>query len=348
MRIVFDIVHPAHVHFFRHMVRELRERGHATAILAREKDVTSRLLHRLNLEHSTVGSAGRKGRMGQLAELLQRDLVLARFAREFRADVIVTRNPAGVHAARLTGAVGIFDTDDGSAAGLHFRAARPFAHFLTSPDCLPEDWGKRHVRYKGYKQSAYLHPDHFTPDPTVLDELGVRRGERFFVVRFVAMHASHDSGESGMPASAKREVIDRLLRHGKVFLSCESGVPGEWKHLAYSLTPDRLHDALAFADLVVGDSQTMTAEAAVLGTPSIRSSTFAGRISYLEELEHRYGLTWGFHPRDMPAFLHRLEVLLASPSLRGAIARGHARMLDDKVNVARWFVDFIERAGAQK
>lgn len=330
------------------MVRELRERGHATAILARDKDVTSQLLERLNLEHSTVGKAGSRGRMGQLAELLQRDLVLARFARGFKADVIVTRNPAGVHAARLIGALGIFDTDDGSAAGLHFRAARPFAHFLTSPDCLPENWGPRHIRYRGYKQSAYLHPEHFTPDPGVLDELQVRQGERFFIVRFVAMHAAHDSGESGMPASAKREVIDRLLRHGRVFLSCESGVPEEWAHLAYRLAPDRLHDALAFADLVVGDSQTMTAEAAVLGTPSIRSSTFAGRISYLEELEHRYGLTWGFHPRDTPAFLRRLDALLASPSLRGAIAEGHARMLKDKVNVASWFVDFIERAGVRK
>jgi predicted glycosyltransferase len=248
----------------------------------------------------------------------------------------------------MIGATGIFDTDDGSAAGLHFAAARPFAHILTSPDCLPENWGPRHVRYSGYKQSAYLHPDHFTPDPSVLEELGVCPGERYFLVRFVAMHASHDSGETGMTLAAKRTVIERLVRHGRVFLSCETGIPPEWRHLAYSLPADRIHHVLAFADLVVGDSQTMTAEAAVLGTPSLRASSFAGRISYLEELEHRYGLTWGFHPAKEDALLARLDSLLAIDDLRAQIAPGHMQMLEEKVNVARWYSDLIERTGERK
>lgn len=347
MRILFDIVHPAHVHFFKHMIRNLRARGHETQILARNKDVTSKLLQLYGLEHLTVGRPSRRGRLGQLAELVERDLTLARIARRFDANVIVTRNPAGVQAARLVpGVVGIFDTDDGSAAGIHFKAARPFAHWLTSPDCLTERWGDRHVAYPGYKQSAYLHPDHFTPDPTVLDELGVGRDEPFFVVRFVAMEASHDGGEAGMPAAAKAAVIERLQKRGRVFLSCESKVPAQWQHLGFQLAPHRLHDVLAFAQLVVGDSQTMAAEAAVLGTPALRSSTFAGRISYLDELELRYGLTWGYHPRYTDGFLSKLDELLArGAELRSSVAAGHQRMLRDKINIATWFTDFIERAG---
>jgi predicted glycosyltransferase len=347
MKILFDIVHPAHVHFFKHMIHALRQRGHVIAIVAREKDVTSSLLDRLGLDHDTIGRAGRKTHFGQLTELVRRDLELARFAHRFRAGLIVTRNPAGVQAARIAGIKGIFDTDDGSAAGIHFRAARPFAHYLTSPDCLPEDWGRRHVKYQGYKQSAYLHPDHFKPNPNVLKDLGLDAGARYFVVRFVAMHASHDDGESGMPAEVKRIALDRLQRRGKVFLSCEGGVPREWEHLAFRLAPDRLHDLLAFASLVVGDSQTIAAEAAVLGTPSIRASTFAGRISYLEELEHRYGLTFGFRPEDAAEFLRKLDWLLDAEDPRALVADGHRRMLGEKVNVARWFTDFIERVGAR-
>jgi hypothetical protein len=344
MRVLFDIVHPAHVHFFKHMVRDLRARGHETAILAREKDVTSALLDLYGLAHDTVGRPSRRGRLGQLAELARRDLALVRLARRFRADVIVTRNPAGVQAARLTGAVGIFDTDDGTAAGIHFQAARPFAHWLTSPDCLPERWGPRHVPYAGYKQTAYLHPNHFQPDPAVLDEIGVARDQPFFVVRFVAMQASHDSGEAGMTLDAKREVIARLQRHGRVFLSCETRIPDEWAALAYKLPAHRLHDLLAFATLVVGDSQTVAAEAAVLGTPALRASTFAGRIAYLEELEHRYGLTFGYHPIASGAFLAKLDELLARGSgLKASFAAGHQRMLAEKIDVARWFVDFIEQ-----
>ena len=32
MRVLFDIVHPAHVHFFKHMIWELEKRGHQTRI----------------------------------------------------------------------------------------------------------------------------------------------------------------------------------------------------------------------------------------------------------------------------------------------------------------------------
>jgi predicted glycosyltransferase len=342
MRILFDIVHPAHVHFFKHMIRALRERGHETAILARDKDVTSALLDHYGLTHDTVGRPSRHGRLGQLLELVHRDLVVARLARSFGADIIATRNPAGVQGARLAGALGIFDTDDGSAAGIHFHAARPFAHYLTSPDCLPERWGRRHVLYPGYKQSAYLHPDHFTPDPTVLSDLGLSTDEPFFVVRFVAMDASHDKGEDGMSHEAKRAVLLRLQKHGRVFLSCESKVPDEWAHLAYQLAPHRLHDLLAFASIFVGDSQTMAAEAAYLGTPALRCSSFAGRLSLLDELEHRYGLTWAFPPDATAALLKKLDELLARTDVRSSIAEGRARMLSKTTNVAVWFTDFIE------
>ena len=341
MRVLFDIVHPAHVHFFKHMIPALRARGHETVILAREKEVTCALLDHYGLAYRSVGRPA-KSRAGQLAELVRRDFELAKLARRFGADAIITRNPAGVQAARLAGAVGVFDTDSGSAVGMHFHAARPFAHWLTSPDCLNERWGRRHVAYPGYKQSAYLHPDHFTPDPRVLDELGVARGEPFFLVRFVAMDASHDHGESGMPIQAKRAVIERLQRKGRVFLSCEGKVPAEWAHLAYQLPPHRLHDLLAFATMCVGDSQTTAVEAAFLGTPALSVSTFTGRLSLLDELEHRYGLMWQFQPADSAALLRTLDELLAREDARASIAGGRMRMLAEKTNVARWFTDFIE------
>ena len=99
-------------------------------------------------------------------------------------------------------------------------------------------------------------------------ELGVRPGERFFIVRFVDMVASHDSGEDGLPAGAKRAVVNRLRARGRVFLSHEGILPDDMAALRFPLPPDPLHDALAFCDLLVGDSQTMAAEAAVLDAQS--------------------------------------------------------------------------------
>jgi predicted glycosyltransferase len=278
-------------------------------------------------------------------ELGRRNLALIRVARAFKPDVIVTRNPAGAQAGRLLGIPAVFDTDDGKAAGIHFWSAAPFAHVITTPDCSDEDYGRRHVRYPGYKQTAYLHPNHFRPDSSVLEALGVTPGQRYFIVRFVAMVASHDLGEGGLPVVAKRALIDKLKAHGKVFLSSEDALPEELLPHKFPLPPDRLHDALAFADLLVGDSQTVAAEAAVLGTPSLRVSSWTGRLAYLSELEHKYGLTYAYQPERAEELLAHVDRWLAASSLRQSLLSNHQRLLADKVDMAQWFIDFLE-AGA--
>ena len=173
MVVLFDIVHPAHVHFFKYIIRGLQKAGHKTLIVARDKDVTRALLNHYGFDYVSVGRSCKKTRFSQLKELLFRDWVIWKIARDSKVSVILTRNPAGVQAARLTGAKGIFDTDDGLAAGIHFRAAAPFANIITTPDCLEENFGRKHITYPGYKQSAYLHPDHFKSNPSGFEKIGL-------------------------------------------------------------------------------------------------------------------------------------------------------------------------------
>ena len=149
-------------------------------LLPEKKDVTLKLLDHYGFQYSSVGHSGAKSRMEQLKELAVRDWTILRKASKFKPDIIFTRNPAGVQVARLIGAIGIFDTDDGIAAGIHFKAAAPFADVITTPDCLNENHGKKHIKYPGYKQGAYLHPDHFLPDPAILKLLSVQPGRFSF------------------------------------------------------------------------------------------------------------------------------------------------------------------------
>ena len=341
MSVLVDIVHPAHVHFYKHIIWELQRQGVATTIVARDKDVTCQLLDNYGFSYRRVGKSGKKNLFWQAEELVTRDLALAKIARTTGARVILTRNPAGVQVARLLRLRGIFDTDDGPAAGLHYRAAAPFAHAVTTPDCMRANLGKKQVRYPGYKQTAYLHPNHFRPNPGVLAHLGVAPGERYFVVRFVAMVASHDGGESGLPQATREEVVKRLLRLGKVFISSEGPLPTEFAQHRFAPPPELLHDALAYASLLVGDSQTMAAEAAVLGTPNLRVSSWKGRLDYLDELENSYGITESFLPREQARFFDRLETYAQHPDPRALIREGHRRMLADKCDVAEWYTRFV-------
>jgi len=83
-------------------------------------------------------------------------------------------------------------------------------------------------------------------------------------------------------------------------------------------------------------------EAAMLGVPSLRFNDFAGRISVLEELEHKYGLTYGI-PTDNPTkLINKLKEFLSNSNLKDDFVSRRKKMLADKINVTAFLTWFIE------
>ena len=84
MRILFDIAHPAHVHFFKNPARILQNRGHEILFTSREKDIALNLLDELDIEHKPISSLSKKGNLvGFATELIKRDISLLRIANNF-------------------------------------------------------------------------------------------------------------------------------------------------------------------------------------------------------------------------------------------------------------------------
>jgi len=251
------------------------------------------------------------------------------------------------HVSRVTSAKSIvFLEDDADMVKLYYALGYNFAHAICTPRCVRHKPRKNHLLYDGYHELAYLHPNHFRPDHTVLHELGLDKEDRFFLIRLVALQAVHDAGHAGLSVDMCRRVISTLRQYGNVFLNAEMPLPRELQAYQIRIAPERIHDVLAFATMFVGDSQTMTIEAAVLGTPAIRCNTFVGRLSVLEELEHKYGLTYGFLPEDHERMFARIEDLLARGDLKQEWQGRRDRMLADKVDVAAWIVDLVEKYAA--
>jgi predicted glycosyltransferase len=248
-------------------------------------------------------------------------------------------------AARLTGARAVlFEEDDAAVVRMIARFGYPTAHAVVTPRCLAfERHGTKHLTYPGYHELAYLHPARFTPDPGVREALGVAPGERVFLLRRVSLTSHHDAGETGLSEAHLAALVERLLPHGRVFLSTEAPPPAALQPYVLPTPPSRIFDVMALADVVIGDSQTMAAEAAVLGTPSLRCNTFVGRLAYLEELEHRYGLTVGFRPHDFERLLAHLDGWLAQPDLRDEWQARRRRMLEETVDVTAWILDLFRR-----
>ena len=172
-------------------------------------------------------------------------------------------------------------------------------------------------------------------------EEGIAQGEPFSFVRFVSFGASHDVNQSGLDDTARKKLIKLLGTHGRVIVSGEAQLPPDMEPFRMRISPDKVHHLLAFAQIVVSDSQTMTVEAAVLGTPSIRYNTFVGRTPIIEELENRYQLTYGFRPLHQEEMLGKVAELLASLDKKALWSQRRQKMLEDKIDLTEWMVSYV-------
>jgi predicted glycosyltransferase len=271
---------------------------------------------------------------------------MLRLARSFDPDVVLSHlSPPATHAARLTGASAVVFDDDCEQTPRVARVTHPFADVVASPSGTTGQFSARHVRYDGYHELAYLHPERFEPNPARLHAQGVDPDERYFVLRFVSWEAHHDVGQQGLDRAAKRELVEYLDDRGTVYVTSEGDLPEAFEPYQLPCDPTAIHDLLAFADLYVGDSQTMATEAAVLGTPAVRSNSFAGDgdMSNFVELEDRYGLL--VNTADPDVALSTVRDLVADPRTPSRWQKRREQLLAEKVDVTDLMLDLVYEHG---
>ena len=298
MRILVDIGHPGHVHFYKHAICKWREMGHNVLLTARDKDVTLALLHYYNMDHAVLSRVER-GKLGLLKEFTQRELRLWNVIRHFKPDVVTA--VGGLFIApvcKVMGVPSVVFTDTEHVA-LDRYLTFPWATIVCTPHCFRGRAGPRHQRYKGFQELAYLHPAYFRPNPAVLDELELKPSERFALLRFVAWSATHDVGHSGFSGAQKLQLVEELSKHGRVLVSIEGDLPETLRPFAIKVGPQQIHNLLHYASLYVGEGATMATEAALLGTPSIYVSTLVGTMGNFDELLERYEIVYSYYDPEL-------------------------------------------------
>ncbi|HUV45612.1 MAG TPA: DUF354 domain-containing protein [Dehalococcoidia bacterium] len=345
MRVLIVIAHPGHVHLFKNMVWKLEEHGHTVKILAREKEMVFYLLDKYGFEYTPIGKM-HSTKIGKAYELITTDYKCYKLARKFDPDILIDLGLYGVHAARLTGKPSIVFND---TEWLKFKdiLSYPFTDVICTPSCFKEDLSKKQVRYNGYHELAYLHPNYFKPDPSVLGELGLGEGERFIVVRFTSWTASPDTNLHGL--TNKKELVKKLENYGRVFITSESELSEDLKEYKMLISPEKLHSALYYASLYIGDGGTTAVEAALLGTPAVHFEAFkskskrtvdATRFGNFDELVNKYGMLYTFC--DQNKAINKALELLQDENAKQVLKSKREQLLKEKIDVTEFMVDFIE------
>jgi len=339
MKLLFDIGHPAHVHLFRNLIKKVLRNGGSVLAATREKDVTTDLCQFYDIPQSIISKVYSGNPLSGFNEFLTRTIRLYLLARTFRPDALLgTSTSIGIVGHLINRPSFIFEEDDAEVIPPIANYVYPTCTYVVTPDCLRhENYGEKHLTYKGYHELAYLHPDHFKPDPDIARSIGLDPHSLYFILRFVALKAHHDTGAIGLSEKHIKDLIKILSPRGRILITSEGQLHDDFKKYQFPLEPEKLLDVLAFASLYIGDSQTVAAEAAVLGIPNFRCNSFVGRLSYLEELETLYGLTKGYKPEKSDILLTRLKSwILNIEKTKQDMQNKRRLMLDSCVNVSDW------------
>lgn len=342
MNILVDIGHPAHVHLLKHFIRIMKEKGNKVIVTVRDIPAAKKLMDIYGIEYIEFGKKT-YSIIGKVFKQLKYDKLILDLVKKYDIEIGIGTSLTVAQVSRISKMKSfILDDDDSAVQPLFTKFVHPCSDYLISPNVLDFERTKiNHITYAGYHELAYLHPNRFVPDENVLAESGIKKGENFFVVRFNAFKAHHDLGVKGILKENKHKLINILKERGKVFITTEKDIDPEFEEFGLKISPDKIHSLLFYAKMFVGDSQTMTSEAAVLGTPSFRCNSFAGRISYLNEEEYKYGLTFGFKPFEFDLMLRIIKQYLEIPNLKEVWGKKRAKMLSEKIDVTAFFVDLI-------
>jgi uncharacterized protein len=336
MKILIDIGHPAHVHLFKNAIIQWKKNGDEVLVVAREKDVTLELLDYYGIQYMIGSSTGGGSRMN-LKGLVQHTVRIIRKAMETNPDTVLgVGSPMAAWASWIL-KVPYIAFDDTERAAIEHLLYRPFAKVVYTPSCFLDDF-KKQRRYDGYHELAYLHPNWFTPDPSVLRRLGLEVDEPFFIIRFVAWRAAHDIGQKGFTDDDKHQIIALLQKHGKVILSDENTISTNLVGEKISIKPQDIHSLLYYAAMYIGEGGTMATEAALLGTPSVFVSTLSG--GNWEELEHKYRLMFSLHGEQVK---EQVRALLRTKNIKNQWQNKRADLLKEKIDVTKFIMAEVEK-----
>ena len=336
MRILIDIGHPGHVHLFKNFAWEMQKKGHEILFSCRDKEFETYLLEKYGFKYKSFGKKYKK-LTGKLFGLLKFDMQMIAIALQFKPDIFLSHGSMyAAHASAVLRKPHISFEDTFNMEQVKLYS--PFTEVILVNDFKNPPLNSNNViTYNGYHELAYLHPNQFTPNREIFSILNIKEDEPYVIIRFVSWDASHDAGQGGLTLEYKEKIIATLSKQINVFISSEGELPDALKPYQIKIPAEKMHDALAFATLFIGEGATMASECAMLGTPSIYVNTLDPLTIKEQEA---YGLLFDY--RNAKGVLEKALELLNQKNLKEEFQIKKEKLLSDKIDVTAFTVWFVE------
>ena len=336
--------HPAQYLFFKETIRVLQQRGNNVKIIIKTKDVLEHLVKSDGFEYTNILKNKRgDSKFSIIISLLRRNIKLIPIIIKFKPDLMISTDATIAQLGKLFRVPRITITED------DYKVIKPLAdlsypltnYILCPTVCDVGRYQQKKIGYNGYMKLAYLHPSIFEFNAKIF--LKYKLPEKFALIRLAQLTAYHDKGINGISTAVLDEIIKKLkFKNISPIISSEYELDEKYKDFGLKIDPSDIHHVLHEASILISDSQSMSVEASILGIPSLRYSSFTGKISVLEELENKYQLTFGFQIGNEKELISKLYQILQTENFKKQFEIKKNIMLNDKINVTKFLIWFIE------
>lgn len=343
MKILIYLGHPAHFHLYRNAIVNWQNSGHQCLILIKKKDVLEDLVRLAGFHYFNILVEGRKDTgIGIFVGLIKRSFRLLLFCLNNKPDILTGTSVENSFIGNLLRIPVVnLNEDDAAIVPFYAKLSYPGADVILNPKvCNSGKWDNKAIKYESYHELAYLHPNHFIPDINIVEKY-FPSDLPYFIIRFAKLNAHHDFGISGINDNIAERLIEILKPHGRIFITSERKFDERFEPYRININPLDIHHVMAFSQIFIGDSQTMAAEAGVLGVPFIRFNDFVGKIGYLNELELKYELGYGVKTCEPQKLFESLHNLLNMPDRQAVFAKRREKMLSEKIDFSEYLTYFI-------
>jgi hypothetical protein len=267
--VVIDIAHYPHVNFYKHAIEALKEKNVNVLVILRSRGKLVSIFQKEcpDVPHVLIGKH-RQSLFGKMSSIIIRDLAFLNYLRNIDFEVGTgVGSIALAHTTRFFGKPSILFGDDIEEKLSHYLG-HYWATWDVRPKCVPVQ-GKNLLKYNGFKELAYLHPNHFTPDEKALEPYTLNPYEYVFIREVSSASLNYRRLKMGKLAN----ILDYLKKEDlKILLSIEDKtLINLFKEYCIILKEplEDIHSLLSYALFTVSSGDSIARESCLIGTPAI-------------------------------------------------------------------------------
>ena len=284
MRILININHPAHVHYYRNFIKLMEAKGDQFCVINRDNKMINQLLDYYGIEHTIRNKRPeKKGTVASMMNLMRMILWCIRKSFSFHPDMYMGFASSACAITSFLFRKPSILIDDTEHNSMTHKLYMPVCSKVLTPFYFKKDLGNKdkQVRFNAYVEQLYLHSAYFKSSTQVLDELGVKPKE-YVIVRYVAYDAHHDLKVHPISEETKKNIVKEISKRYRVLVSLEKSVKDPfYDDYVLKISPEKMHDLEANAKFMIAEGATMASEAFLLGVPYLYlNPLLVGYIEY--------------------------------------------------------------------